>query len=183
MKNDEELKSRFRKIQNFPKRGITFWDVTPLLLDHKVLASIFDETKSHYISIGLGIDKIVAPESRGFMFGCALAKELGVGFVPIRKPGKLPYEVVKQTYALEYGTDTIEMHRDAINPGDKVLFVDDILATGGTAGACAKLVEKQGGKIVSMSFLAELLYLPGRKNLKDYDIFSLVQFNEGDLTN
>lgn len=181
MENNQFLKSHFRKIPNFPKNGITFWDVTPLLLDHKTLTSIFDEIKSHYVSSGLGIDKVVAPESRGFMFGCTLAKELGVGFVPIRKPGKLPHEVVKQTYSLEYGTDTIEMHRDAIGTGDRVLFVDDILATGGTAKACVQLVEKQGGKVVSMSFLAELRYLPGRSNLKEYDIFSLVQFDEDDL--
>lgn len=182
-KNEENLKLLFRKIPNFPSKGITFWDVTPLLINPKALAAIFEETKLHYDTSGLKIDKIVAPESRGFIFGSVLARDLGAGFVPVRKPGKLPHQVVKQSYDLEYGTDAIEIHRDAIVPGDRVLFVDDILATGGTAKACAQLIEKQGGKIVSMSFLAELLYLPGRSNLKDYDIFSLVQFDENDLIN
>lgn len=181
MKSDVELKSCFRKILDFPSKGIIYWDITPLLINSEALALIFSKTKSHYADRGLRIDKVVAPESRGFMFGCTLAKDLGVGFVPIRKPGKLPFDVVKQTYSLEYGTDTIEMHRDAISQGDRILFVDDILATGGTARACAQLVEKQGGEIVSMSFLAELLYLPGRLNLSQYDIFSLVQFNANDL--
>jgi len=181
MANNEIPKSLLRKIPDFPKKGIAFWDITPLLINPKILKSIFTLFQSHYRE--KKIDKVVSPESRGFMFGCALARDLGAGFVPVRKPGKLPYKVVKHTYDLEYGTDTIEMHLDAITPGENVLFVDDILATGGTAKACARLVEKEGGKIVSMAFLAELLYLPGRSNLKDYDVFSLVQFDEKDLKN
>lgn len=181
MENAHDLKSRFRKIRNFPKQGMTFFDITPLLRDSTVFHTIIECMASHYSSNDLQFAGIAAPESRGFIFGSALAAALGVGFIPIRKPGKLPHHVTRQDYDLEYGTDAIEIHSDAVNPGDRILLVDDILATGGTARASAQLIEKQGGEVASMAFLAELLYLPGRSALAKYDVYSLVQFDKNDL--
>ncbi len=130
---------------------------------------------------GLEINKVAGIESRGFMFGCMLAERLNAGFVPIRKPGKLPAETIKETYSLEYGTDSIEMHRDGISKGDKVLLHDDLLATGGTACAAANLIEKAGGEIVLASFIIELCFLNGRDKLKGYDVRSVVKFDSEGL--
>jgi adenine phosphoribosyltransferase len=123
------------------------------------------------------IDKVAGIEARGFMFGCMIAEKLNAGFIPIRKPGKLPADTIKETYSLEYGTDTIEMHKDAIEPGDKVLLHDDLLATGGTACAAARLIEKAGGEIVLVSFIVELCFLNGREKLKEYNIKSVVKYD------
>jgi adenine phosphoribosyltransferase len=175
------LKELIRKIPDFPKQGITFWDITPLLGNRKTLNHAISEGVKHYHSQAKPTTKVVAPESRGFILGCPIAVGLDAGFVPIRKPGKLPASVLRQEYGLEYGTNTIEMHADAIEPGDRVLLVDDVLATGGTAKACAQLVERCGGTITGMFFLLELTYLTGRTLLDEYDVFSLVQLSQKDV--
>jgi adenine phosphoribosyltransferase len=153
-----------------------FRDITTLL---KVPEAI-DETLDQLLNLceGLKIDKVVGIESRGFIFGSLLAQNLGVGFIPARKPGKLPAETESATYQLEYGEDKIEMHKDSINPGDKVLLHDDLLATGGTAEAVTKLIEKLGGEIVQISFIVELTFLNGRDKLKEYDIRSLILYDD-----
>ncbi|MFN4227900.1 MAG: adenine phosphoribosyltransferase [Candidatus Ratteibacteria bacterium] len=169
----KELKNLIRTIPDFPKKGILFRDITPILQDgnafKKVITIFKKETPED-------IKKVVAIESRGFIFGAALAYLLGVGFVPIRKSGKLPWKKVKMDYDLEYGTDTIEIHQDAIEKGEKVILIDDLLATGGTALASVKLIEKCGGIVNKILFLVELTDLNGRKKLKDYDVFSLIKF-------
>jgi adenine phosphoribosyltransferase len=162
-------------VPDFPKKGIVFRDITTLLKDPAAFREALDAFTSRYESIH--IDKIVGIESRGFIFGAALADRLKVGFVPARKPGKLPAQTLKEKYDLEYGSDSIEIHADAIQQGEHVLIHDDLLATGGTASATCKLVERMGGIIVGCSFLIELSFLKGRERLKGYDLFSIIQYN------
>ena len=169
-----EIKTAIRDVPDFPKKGIIFKDITTLLVKGDLFKKVIDQFADHYQS--KGIEKVMGIESRGFIFGAPIAYKLNAGVIPIRKKGKLPYKTVSATYALEYGTDTLEMHEDALKPGANVLIVDDLLATGGTAKATAELVEKVGGKIFGFAFLIELLFLEGRKNLKGYDIFSLIQY-------
>lgn len=168
------LKSIVRRIPEF--KGVVFWDITPLLKDKRCFGESIKLLAKHYRS--KEIDVIVSNEARGFIVGAALAYELGVGFIPIRKKGKLPFKCVDLTYKKEYECDTIEIHEDAIERGDKVLLIDDLLATGGTVKANIELVEKLGGKIVGIGFLIELGYLDGRKVIGDkYDVFSIIQYN------
>jgi len=173
MKSD--LATFIRDIPDFPKMGIIFKDITTLLMHPEALAS----SSAMFVKLakGKGISKVAGIESRGFIFGGLMAHKLGAGFVPIRKPNKLPSEKISETYALEYGTDTIEIHTDAIVPGDRVLLHDDLLATGGTAAAAIKLIEKLGGEVVQISFLIELVFLNGRERLKGYDIQSLIKYD------
>jgi len=161
-----------RNVPDFPRPGILFKDITPLLRDPRGLSDVLDALAAHHERDR--IDAVAAVESRGFIFGCALAVKLGAGFVPIRKPGKLPHETVSESYALEYGSDTIEIHRDAVNPGDRVLLVDDLLATGGTAQAAARLVRRLGGVVTGATFLIELDFLKGRQRLEGIPVFSLI---------
>jgi len=169
----EGLKSLIRDVPGFPKEGIIFKDITPLLRDkdkfREAVDLISDKFKSEKI------DFILSVESRGFIFGAAMAYKLGIGLVPIRKKGKLPYETNSVTYDLEYGTDTLEIHKDAFRKGNKVLIVDDLLATGGTSKAVVDLVEGMGGKVVGFAFLIELVALKGRDKLRGYPIVSLVK--------
>lgn len=169
-----ELEKYIRDIQDFPKPGIVFKDITPLLNNAEARKECLSQLMK-----GLGdvqIDKVVGIESRGFFFGTLLAQELNAGFVPVRKPKKLPYETLAATYELEYGTDTLEIHIDAIAKGDKILIHDDVLATGGTAKAVCELVEKLGGEIVQFNFLMELAFLNGREKLKGHPIFALLKY-------
>ncbi len=163
-----------RNVPDFPVKGIQFKDITTLIKDGELFAQAVDYLYDPYRHED--IDKIVAVEARGFIFGAALSYKLNVGFVPIRKPGKLPAETIVEEYELEYGKDSIEIHKDAIQKGEKVLFIDDLLATGGTAAAACRLVEKLGGEIVGCSFLIELTELKGRDLLKKYKIHSLISF-------
>jgi len=168
-----DLKSKIRRIPEF--KGVVFWDITTLLKDKDAFRECIKKLADHYR--GKQIDIVISSEARGFIIGGALAYELGAGFVPIRKKGKLPSKTVSLTYQKEYEADTIEMHKDAIKQGQKVLLIDDLLATGGTIKANAELVEKLGGKIVGIGFLIELGYLHGRQALgKRYDVFSLINF-------
>jgi adenine phosphoribosyltransferase len=171
-----DLSNYIRDIPDFPKPGIVFKDITPLLLepaafDHAV-RQLADATRP------LDVELIVAAEARGFIFGGALARELGVGFVPARKPGKLPHETVSVEYALEYGVDQLQVHADALTGGTRVLVHDDLLATGGTARAKVDLVEKLGGRVVGCAFVVELAFLPGRETLAGYDVHTLVRYDE-----
>ncbi len=170
-----ELAQYIRSIPDFPKKGIVFRDITTLLQDATALRTAVQSLSQYYKDAA--IDKVVCVESRGFILGSALAVDLHAGFVPIRKKGKLPGKVISQRYDLEYGTDSIEMHIDAVRPGDRVLLHDDLLATGGTMLAATKLVENLQGKIMGISFLIELDFLGGRKLLSDYDIFSLIHYS------
>jgi len=170
----DNLKRLIREVPDYPKPGILFYDITTLLKDGPGLKAVLDSQLEQIK--GLGIDRVVGIEARGFIFGPALAYALGVGFVPIRKPKKLPSAVERMEYALEYGTDIIEIHKDAIQPGEKVLIVDDVLATGGTAAAAARLVEKLGGKVAALSFVIELDFLDGRKKLNGHHVESLVHY-------
>ncbi|AFN75989.1 adenine phosphoribosyltransferase [Melioribacter roseus P3M-2] len=170
-----DLKDYIRTVPDFPKKGIMFRDVTTLLKDGRALNYAVD--RLYEISKDRGITKVVGIESRGFILGAALALKLNAGFVPVRKPGKLPAEKLAETYELEYGSDTIEIHKDAIQKGDIVLMHDDLLATGGTMEAACKLVEKLGGKIVQISFLIELSFLKGRDKLSGYEIHSLIDYD------
>lgn len=171
-----DFKSIIRSVPDFPIEGILFYDITTLLKDPAALKASIDQVVARYQ--GEGIDVVVGMESRGFIFGMPVAYQLGVGFVPIRKPGKLPAETISESYDLEYGTNTLEIHIDAIEKGQKVLVVDDLLATGGTAQATCKLVEKLGGQVASIAFIIELNFLSGRDKLKDYEVFSLIQYDE-----
>lgn len=168
------LDSYIRDVPDFPIEGILFKDITPLLQDPKAFREAIDTLAAHYE--GEQIDVVVAIESRGFILGAPLAYRLGTGFVPIRKPGKLPSEVVSIEYSLEYGTNTLEMHRDAIKPGQRVLIVDDLLATGGSAKAAIHLVEQLGGQVVGVAFLIELEFLKGMEQLAGYPVFSAIKF-------
>jgi adenine phosphoribosyltransferase len=168
-----DLKSKIRRIPEF--KGVVFWDITTLLKDRKAFRECVKRMADNYRD--KDIDIIASSEARGFILGAALAYELGVGFVPIRKKGKLPSKTVNLTYQKEYEADTIEIHEDSIEPGQKVLLIDDLLATGGTIKANAELVEKLGGKVVGMGFLIELEYLHGRKTLgHKYEIFSITNY-------
>jgi adenine phosphoribosyltransferase len=171
-----DLSSTIRGVPNFPIEGILFYDITTLLKNPAALRESIDRLAHRYQQ--LDIDLIVGMESRGFIFGMPLAYQLGKGFVPIRKPGKLPAEKVSESYDLEYGHNTLEIHLDAIEKGQKVLIVDDLLATGGTAKASCNLIEKLGGEVVSLAFVIELSFLKGREKLRGYDIFSLLQYDE-----
>ncbi len=168
------LKDLVRDIPDFPKKGIVFKDITPLLQDPSSMKEIVNKITDHYAN--QKIDIIVGAEARGFLFGPAVAINLDAGFVPVRKPGKLPYETASETYELEYGTDTLEIHRDAIKAGDNVLMLDDLLATGGTMAASCKLVESLNGKIAGCAFIIELGFLNGKDLLSKYDIFSLIKY-------
>jgi adenine phosphoribosyltransferase len=178
-KEISELKKKIRSIPDFPKKGIMFRDITTLLKDAKALRKAIAFFVDHYK--GKKIDKVVAAESRGFIFGGILAHELNAGFVPLRKEGKLPFTTLKQEYELEYGKDAFEIHVDAIKPGDKVLIVDDLLATGGTAKAAIDLVERLKGKVVGCAFLIELSFLEGRKKLEGYEVFTLIDYESNDF--
>lgn len=168
-----DLKSKIRRIPEF--KGVVFWDITPLLKDKNAFRECIKQMAEHYQ--GKDIDLIASNEARGFIIGAALAYELEVGFVPIRKKGKLPSKTVNFTYQKEYESDTIEIHEDSIKPGQKVLLIDDLLATGGTIKANAELIEKLGGKVVGIGFLIELQYLHGRQSLGDkYEIFSIINY-------
>ena len=170
-----DLKEKIRVIEDFPKEGISFKDITTLIGDAEGLKASIDAI-ANYLK-DKNIDVIVGPEARGFIFGVPVAYALGVGFVPVRKPGKLPAETISITYDLEYGSDTIEMHKDAIKPGQRVAVVDDLLATGGTVEAVAKLIEQAGGEVASLDFVTELTELKGREKLKGYDVMSLVEYD------
>lgn len=170
----EHLKELVRAIPDFPIPGILFRDVTPLLRDPRGLRDVVDRLAEEFR--GAGIDVVAGIESRGFIFGAPLAMALGVGFVPIRKPGRLPYDKVSREYALEYGTNVLEMHADAVQPGQRVLIVDDLLATGGTASASAHLVEAIGGVVAAAAFVIELEFLEGRRALAGYDVRSLIRY-------
>ncbi|WP_300022357.1 adenine phosphoribosyltransferase [uncultured Maribacter sp.] len=169
-----DFKSFIRDVPDFPKEGIIFKDITLLLQNPKAL----NETANALYDLldGQNINKVVAMESRGFVFGPLLAQKLGAGFVPVRKPGKLPSATLSETYNLEYGTDTLEIHTDSIQKGDKVLVHDDVLATGGTAKATCNLIERLGGEIVQCNFLIELTFLKGSSKINDYAIKSLVKY-------
>ena len=168
-----DLEKFIRDVPDFPKKGIIFKDITPLLGDAAALDEAVRRLAEPYQ--GSGVRAVVAVESRGFIFGAAVARQLGAGFVPLRKPGKLPYKTIKKEYSLEYGTDAIEIHADAISPGEKVLMLDDLLATGGTMAAACDLVKGLGGDIVGVAFLIELCFLSGRDKLSGYDIHTLIR--------
>ncbi|NSL50175.1 adenine phosphoribosyltransferase [Calidifontibacillus erzurumensis] len=161
-------------VPDWPKKGIQFKDITPLMDNGKVFKSAIDEIVA--FAREKNVDLVVGPEARGFIVGCPVAYALGVGFAPVRKEGKLPREVIRVEYGLEYGKDTLTMHKDAIKPGQRVLIIDDLLATGGTMGASIKLVEQLGGIVVGLAFLVELTYLNGREKLKGYDVLTLMQY-------
>ncbi len=163
-----------RDIPNFPEPGIIFKDITPVLKHPQALKEVVDLMTEH--ARLLKPDVIAGIESRGFVFGLPIAINLGLGFIPIRKLGKLPGEKIAEEYALEYGTNTVEMHTDAVEPGQRVVVIDDLLATGGTAAASARLIERLGGVVAGFSFLIELTYLEGRKNLRGYDVYTLIQY-------
>jgi adenine phosphoribosyltransferase len=171
-----DLRSYIRDVPDFPKPGIVFKDITPMLLAPDAFDYAVGELAAH--AEPLGIELIVAAEARGFIFGGALARELGVGFVPARKPGKLPHDTVSVEYALEYGVDELQVHADALAGGTRVLLHDDLLATDGTAKAKAKLVELLGGEVVGCAFVVELAFLGGRKMLSGYDVHALVSYDE-----
>jgi adenine phosphoribosyltransferase len=170
----DDLKAYIREIPDFPKPGILFYDITTLLQDPLALRMTVD--RFVWLFTKRRIQKVIGIESRGFMFGPSVAYDLNAGFVPVRKPGKLPAERVRETYDLEYGNDTLEMHRDAIQPGEHVLIVDDVVATGGTAAATARMVESVGGVVAGFGFIIELTFLDGRKKLGGYDVASLIQY-------
>lgn len=168
------LKSLIREVPDFPKPGINFYDITTLLKDAGGLKAVVDGLSVHYQ--GKDIKLVAGIEARGFIFAPAVAYALGAGFVPIRKPKKLPAETERLEYALEYGSDAVEIHRDAVEPGQRVLIVDDVLATGGTAAASAKLIEKLGGQVAGLGFVIELDFLNGRAKLSGRDVYSLIQY-------
>lgn len=169
-----KIKAAIRDVPDFPKPGIIFKDITPVLGDAKLFRAAVDIFVQRHRAKGIG--KVAAIDARGFIFGAAVAQRLGVGFVPIRKKGKLPFKAYEQTYDLEYGSATIAVHVDAFKKGEKVLLLDDLLATGGTAAAAARLVEQAGGKITEVDFLIELLFLDGRKKLKGYKVFAPISY-------
>ena len=171
------IKDKLRTVPNFPVEGILFWDITTLLKDKEAFKHVCDELYNRYKD--RNIDVVVGIESRGFIFGAVIANKLGVGFVPVRKPGKLPAKTIKEEYDLEYGKDAVEMHEDAIKKGDNVLVIDDLIATGGTVSASCKLVEKLGGKIEEIAFIIELPELKGRDKLKGYKIFTMTECEAG----
>lgn len=169
-----DLKKYIAEVPDFPQKDILFRDITPLMLDGKA----YQEAAKAFTDYAREkkANLIVGPEARGFIFGCPVAVTLGIGFAPVRKPGKLPRETVSQSYDLEYGSNTLCMHKDAVKPGDKVIVIDDLLATGGTMEATVKIVEKLGGEVVGLAFLIELTELDGRQKLQDYDILTLISY-------
>jgi len=169
-----DLQQYIRTVPDFPKPGILFYDITTLLKDSRA----FDESIRLLAgeAAGLNITAVAAVESRGFIFGACVAQKLGVGFIPLRKPGKLPAETISESYSLEYGTDTIEMHKDALGKGDRVFLIDDLLATGGTISAAARLIEKTGATVSKIAFVIELGFLNGREKIYGYDIFTIMTF-------
>ncbi len=169
-----ELEKYIRDVPDFPQKGIIFKDITTLIKDKDAFKYVTEKMAEKYVD--QNIQKIVGIESRGFIFGGLLAYRLGCGFVPARKPGKLPAEAIREDYTLEYGTNSLEMHTDAVVPGERVVIVDDLLATGGTAQAVARLVERLKGEIVGMEFLIELDFLKGREKIKNYDIHSYLHY-------
>jgi adenine phosphoribosyltransferase len=175
MVNGESLRASIRNIPDFPKKGIMFRDITTLLNDKQAFVQTIDVLYERYKSEK--IEKVASVESRGFIFGSVLAYRLGAGFVPVRKPKKLPSATIKEEYQLEYGTDALEIHTDAIKQSERVLIVDDLLATGGTVEATCKLVKRLGGDIVSLAFLIELTFLHGRERLREYDVYSIIQYD------
>jgi adenine phosphoribosyltransferase len=176
MTDCDYLKKLIREIPDFPKPGILFYDITTLLKDGPGFRAVIDALKEHYQESG--VDTVIGIEARGFIFAPALAYALGAGFVPVRKPRKLPSDRVSVSYQLEYGTDSLEIHKDAIANGHSVLIVDDLLATGGTAEAVTRLVEQVGGKVAGAGFVIELSFLNGRRKLEDYDVFSLLKYDK-----
>lgn len=171
----EALKKQIRSVPDFPKKGILFYDITTLLKSGPYFASVVDHLAAHYAS--KNIDAVAGIEARGFIFGPALAYRLGAGFVPIRKPNKLPAATVEVEYSLEYGTDKLQMHRDALVTGERVLIVDDLMATGGTAAAAARLVESVGARVAGLAFIIELDFLGGRRHVPGYDVFSVLHYD------
>lgn len=169
-----DLKDKIRSIQDYPQKGVIFRDITTLLKDGEGMCQAIDELQEKLD--GMTFDLVLGPESRGFIFGMPVAYNLKKGFVPVRKKGKLPAEVISKEYALEYGTAVIEMHKDAVRPGQKVVIVDDLLATGGTAKAIIEMVESIGAEVVGLAFLIELDFLEGRKVLKDYHVESVIHY-------
>jgi adenine phosphoribosyltransferase len=173
--NVEALKALVRTVPDFPKPGILFYDITTLLKDKTGFAKMIDALASHYIE--RKVDLVLGIEARGFIFGPALAYRLNAGFEPVRKPGKLPAAVERVSYDLEYGSDALEIHKDAIQPGQRVVLVDDLLATGGTMEATVKLARQLGGEIVGLAFAVELDFLKGRERFKEFDVFSLLHYD------
>ena len=173
-RNCDHLKDLIREVPDFPKKGILFYDITTLLKDKRGFASLIDALAEHYLD--QRVDLVLGIEARGFIFGPALAYRLNAGFIPVRKPKKLPAATASYTYELEYGTDTLEIHRDAIEKKQRVLIVDDLLATGGTARACVQLAELLSAEVVGLGFVVELESLQGRQKLQGYDVFSLIQY-------
>lgn len=171
----DEIKSAVRAIPDFPKPGILFYDITTILQDPKHFKTVIDALIERYRP--MGISKILAMESRGFIFGAPLAAAIGAGFVPLRKPGKLPYKTVSEDFDLEYGKDSLEMHEDAVEKGERVLLLDDLLATGGTAEASIRLARKLGADVVEAGFVIELSFLNGRRRLGDVPVYSMIQFD------
>jgi adenine phosphoribosyltransferase len=173
-KTDLDLRRYIRDVPDFPKKGIVFKDITPLLQDGEALKRAMSALAGRFER--LGVSKVVGIESRGYIFAPAIALSLDAGFVPVRKPGKLPWRRVTEEYELEYGTDRLEIHEDAIRPGERILIVDDLLATGGTASATRKLVERLEGRVVGAGFLVELTFLKGRARLPGIDVVSLIEY-------
>ena len=171
---EAQLRSTIRDIPDFPKPGVTFKDITPMLNDPVAFASTVDALASAFITAK--VDRVLGVEARGFIFAAPVAYRLGAGFVPVRKAGKLPWEIEREEYVLEYGTDLLEVHRDAVKPGERVLIVDDVLATGGTAAATARLVERIGGEVVGLGFVMDLAFLGGRAQIDGYDVVSLLTY-------
>jgi adenine phosphoribosyltransferase len=174
--NLEHLKKLIREVPDFPKPGILFYDITTLLKDPAGLRTVIDALRDRYQ--GAGVAQVLGVEARGFIFAPALAYALGAGFVPVRKPKKLPAKAIREEYQLEYGTDALEIHEDAVQKGQRVLIVDDLLATGGTAAATARLVEKLGGVVAGFGFVVELDFLKGREKLAGYDVHSLLHYDK-----
>jgi adenine phosphoribosyltransferase len=172
----DHLKTLIREVPDYPKPGILFYDLTTLLQDPAGFHELIDKLCEHYA--GKHVDLVVGVEARGFIFAPALAYRLNAGFIPVRKPKKLPWKTASCTYALEYGTDTLEIHADAVKPGQRVLISDDLLATGGTAAATAELVRKLGGEVIGASFAVELTFLNGRKKLPGVDVISMIQYDK-----
>lgn len=171
----DEVKNAIRTVPDYPKPGILFYDITTILQDPRHLKSVIDALVERYAP--MDISKILAMESRGFIYGAPLATMIGAGFVPLRKPGKLPYKTISESFQLEYGTDSLEIHEDALGKGERVLVLDDLLATGGTAAASVSLARKCGAHVVEAGFVIELTFLNGRDKLADVPIYSMIQFD------
>lgn len=171
-----DIKSKIRVVEDFPEKGVSFKDITTLIKDKEAFQYVVDAMAKDLE--GKGVDYIAGPEARGFLFGAAVAYALGVGFIPVRKPGKLPADSIREEYELEYGTNILEIHDDSIEEGDKVAVVDDLLATAGTVLSAAKLIEKLGGEVVAMEFLMELEFLRGRERLRKYYVNTLAKYEK-----